>query len=140
MSIDLIPLCTVYGQLLPRMLPDTPQGTRIIFEVVEGRVDGERLRGTAVGSGADWLLLAADGTAQLDVRFTLETHDGALVYVQYNGRSDASQGAGTKPLYVAPRFETGDTRYSWLNVVQAIGKGTFDPNTAEVTYEWYEVQ
>jgi hypothetical protein len=40
--------------------------------------------------------------------------------------------------YAAPRFETGDERYAWLNKVQAIGKGRLDGTT--LTYEWYEVR
>jgi Protein of unknown function (DUF3237) len=74
----------------------------------------------------------------LDVRFSAETDDGALIYVQYNGRTDVSQGPGTAPIYVAPRFETGDERYAWLNRIQAVGKGALDGNT--VTYDWYEIR
>ena len=76
----------------------------------------------------------------VDVRFTLETDDGALVYIQYDGRFDVTGGPGSAPLYVAPRFETGDARYAWLNKIQAVGKGTFDPETNVVLYEWYEVR
>ena len=42
------------------------------------------------------------------------------------------------PLYVAPLFETGDERYTWLNCIQAIGKGELD-GTA-LAYEISEVR
>jgi hypothetical protein len=66
----------------------------------------------------------------------LETHDGALVYIEYLGRVDTKTPGA--PVYNAPRFETGDERYRWLNTVQAVGKGVLDGNT--LTYELYEVR
>mgnify|MGYP000866038425 CR=1 FL=1 len=139
-SIQLEHLCHVRAQLAPVTLEGAPTGTRVIFEVVHGEVEGERVRGTGVGPGADWLLIGPDGTGMLDVRFTLRTHDDALVFVQYNGRTDVRGGAGSAPVYVAPRFETGDERYAWLNGVQAVGKGTFDADTAVVEYDWFEIR
>ena len=63
-----------------------------------------------------------------------ETHDGASVFLQYNGRVDLS--VPNAPIYIAPRFETGDERYRWLNHVQAVGKGTLDDRA--LTYRLYE--
>jgi hypothetical protein len=42
-------------------------------------------------------------------------------------------------IYVAPRFETGDERYTWLNRIQAVGKGTLNQDLS-LDYEWYEVR
>jgi hypothetical protein len=42
------------------------------------------------------------------------------------------------PVYTAPRFETGDERYAWLNRVQAVAKGELDGTT--LTYEVFEVR
>ena len=42
-------------------------------------------------------------------------------------------------VYVAPRFETGDERYAWLNRIQAVGMGTLNEDLS-VDYEWYEVR
>ena len=63
---------------------------------------------------------------------------GALVFAQYNGRSDASKGVGQAPIYTAPRFETGDERYAWLNKVQAAAKGSLADTL--LTYEMYELR
>lgn len=71
------------------------------------------------------------------MRALVETHDGALVFIQYNGRVDVSR-RDAAPVYSAPRFETGDDRYRWLNRVQTVGKGTFDGRT--LRYELYEVR
>jgi hypothetical protein len=72
------------------------------------------------------------------VRITLLTDDGALVYVRYDGRADLSGGAGSAPIYVAPRFETGDERYAWLNRLQAVGKGAVEGSL--IRYAWFEVR
>jgi len=68
----------------------------------------------------------------------VETDDGALIYITYEGRADWSEGPGTKPIYMAPKFETSDERYTWLNAVQAVGKGQLGAGT--VSYEIAEVR
>jgi Protein of unknown function (DUF3237) len=53
--------------------------------------------------------------------------------------TDLSEGLNLPlTLYVAPRFETGDERYMWLNRIQAIGKGIVNEDLS-LDYEWYEV-
>jgi hypothetical protein len=113
----------------------------MIIEVASADVTGDRLAGELLGgAAADWLVLSADGTGTLDVRLTLRTHDGAAVLVQYTGRLDASQGLQfPMTVYAAPRFETGDERYSWLNRIQAIGKGSLNADLS-LDYEWYEAR
>jgi hypothetical protein len=63
-----------------------------------------------------------------------------LIATDVRGRLDGSNGL-QPPLtvYVAPRFETGDKRYAWLNRIQAVGKGTINEDLS-VDYEWYEVR
>jgi hypothetical protein len=75
---------------------------------------------------------------QLDVRATLETDDGALIFIQYNGRCDFSDPSAPGPVYTTPRFETGDARYAWLDKVQAVMKGRSDGRTL-IAYRMYEV-
>src|SRR5512146_2823362 len=117
MTIELVPLCTLHAQLKPPIEVGTgPAGTRLIFEVASAQVQGDRLRGELVGAAAaDWLLIGPEGTGSLDVRVTFRTDDGA------------------------PRFETSDERYVWLNRIQAIGKGTVQEDLS-LDYEWYEVR
>ncbi|MGE0026219.1 MAG: DUF3237 domain-containing protein [Thermoleophilia bacterium] len=143
LDMELVPLGTLWAQLAPPIvLQDTPVGTRIIFEVREATFDGDRLRGRSRGSsGADWGLAGPGGVFGLDVRFVLETDDGALVYVQYTGRCDISKGLESPGhVYSTPRFETGDERYLWLNSLQAVQKGQLDPETLQITYKVYELR
>ena len=142
MAIELVPLCTLRIQLKPPVAAGAgPTGTRLIVELASVQVKGDRLRGEMLGSAAaDWLILGPEGTGTVDVRATLQTDDGAIIFVQYNGRLDASQGLQfPMTAYVAPRFETGDERYAWLNGIQAVGKGILYENLS-LDYEWYEVR
>lgn len=139
MSIELIPLCTadiVLGEQI--FVGAGGAGMRVIAEVDSVTLTGDRMSATLKGhAAADWVTV--NGTiGVVDVRLTLETHDGAIIYVAYGGRIDLTNGLGTSPIYVAPTFETGDERYAWLNVVQAVGKG--DLQGSNLTYEMYEVR
>jgi hypothetical protein len=137
MALNLVPLCTVDVKVSdPVIVGEGPSGVRVIVETLSMVFGGDRLRGQMKGSGADWLTLVGP-VASMDVRATMETHDGALVYVQYTGRSDFSAGPGSTPIYVAPVFETGDERYQWLNFVQAVGVGNLQGE--DLHYDWYEV-
>ena len=120
-----------------------PFGNRAIFDVTGGTFEGPRLRGTILPSGADWLLVGADGFARLDVRATFETHDGAFIYLSYFGvlemnervTTAMSQGAATDygevRFFTAPRFETGDPRYAWLNSMVTVAEGRLSPGAVE---------
>jgi len=142
MAIELVPLCTLRIQLKPPIAAGAgPTGTRLIVELVSAQVKGDRLSGEMLGAAAaDWLILGPEGTGTVDVRATLQTDDGAVIFVQYNGRLDTSQGwQFPMTAYVAPRFETGDERYAWLNRIQAVGKGILYEDLS-LDYEWYEVR
>lgn len=130
--LELVPLCSAVIEVSEAIvLEDTPTGTLMVGEIRDSRFDGERLRARQRGrAAADWLSVAPDGSATVDVRLTLETHDGALVFVEYTGRSHLDSGAA----YVAPRFRTGDPRYRWLNRVQAVAKGFWDGDAMVMRY------
>jgi hypothetical protein len=116
-----------------------PYGDRNIFEIVRGEVTGERIRGTMGTGGADWILAGPDGYGRLDVRGTLQTHDGAFVYVQYYGvieYTDATLAAvagekssdyGDHYFRTTPRLETGDERYAWVNQTVFVADGRVHP-------------
>src|SRR5206468_2652908 len=69
----------------PQLLGATPLGERRIVPILGGEIDGPALRGRILPGGADWQLVSADGTGSLEARYTVETHDGALVYVRNLG-------------------------------------------------------
>jgi cytochrome P450 len=139
-NIELVPLCTATLDIgTPTFIANGPKGTRVVAEITSTVWEGERLRGKQLGAtAADWALISEAGTAAIDVRTTMETDDGAVIFVSYNGRSDYSL-AGAGPVYAAPTFETGDERYAWLNNVQAIAKGRAEGIT-KLVYEVYEVR
>jgi hypothetical protein len=139
MTVELVPLCTFDAKLLPpHDLGKTPAGTRMIFDVDTGRIDGDRFSGKVKGqAAADWLTIGPDNIGTIDVRALVETDDGALVFVQYLGRVDLAD-TGERPLYISPRFETGDDRYRWLNKLVCVGKGKSDGKT--IHYDVYEVR
>ena len=142
MALELVPLCTMRTQLKPPIEVGTgPSGTRLIFEAESVKFDGDRFSGKMQGvASGDWLLIGPEGTATLDIRATFRTHDGAIVFGQYHGRMDASEGLDLpKTIYVTPRFETGDERYAWLNRIQAVGKGVVHEDLT-IDYEWYELR
>lgn len=127
----------------PQLIGQTPLGNRQIFYVRGGSFKGPRLRGDVLPGGGDWALIRADGVLQLDVRATLRTDDGALVYAWYYGVLDASQEVYRRifagedvPVseyyfYTAPMFQTGAPEYQWLNRMLAAGKGKVVPGGVE---------
>ena len=85
-------------------------------------------------SAADWLTVGPDGSyGTLDVRATLKTDDDELIYVEYSGRIDLTNGS----VVSAPLFQTGAEKYDWLNRMQAIGIGQNSPE--QLVYEMYSV-
>ena len=140
---ELVPLGVLwakFGEI--HMVEGAPFGTRVVVDVTDIRFEGDRLKASMKGTAAaDWGSLCPDGTFQLDVRATLESDDGALIFAQYNGRCDFSGGLQAPgPVYNAPRFETGDPRYSWLNKIQAVQKGKVDFAKNEIVYQMYELR
>jgi hypothetical protein len=139
-TLELVPLCSAMLDIGDvTVMEASPLGTLMIGEIVGARFDGERFSARLKGrAAADWLTLGPDGTASVDVRMTLETVDGAAVFVQYMGRTTLVPGA---PAYTTPRFVTADERYRWLNTIQAVGKGFFDPEAGTVSYpQIYELR
>ena len=121
-------------------LLDAPFGGRLIVDVTAARVEGPRLRASLVGTAAaDWVTVSPDGkVGALDVRATLRTDDGALIYSEYRGR--VRFGAdGVHRVYTSPRYETGDPRYAWLNGLQCVGKGVSNAKERWLRYRLYAV-
>jgi hypothetical protein len=70
----------------PLDLGDIHQGHRRIVPLSGGTFSGRELNGTLLpGGSADWQIVLADGTALGDIRYTLQTDRGDLLYVQSRG-------------------------------------------------------
>jgi len=134
-----------------QLIGETPQGDRRIIPVTGGSFSGPQLKGQVLpGGGGDWLLFRKDGAAQLDVRTTLRTDDGAMIYVSYRGvsvippevRQRIMGGQDIDPaLYyfrTTPYFETGSDKYGWLNKIVTVGVGK--RTKSSVVYTIYAIQ
>lgn len=125
-------------------------GRRRVAPVTGGRFEGERLSGTVLPGGADWVINRQDGVMVVDVRLTLKTDDDdALIYLTYQGALRTSAEAMARfnkggllsdaefNLRTIARFETGAPAYLWLNDMIAVGVGK--QTTAGPVYEIFEV-
>jgi len=64
-------------------LGDVASGRRRIVPLVEGTFTGPNFNGSLVpGVSADWQIIQVDGTVIGDIRYTLRTDSGHLLYVQ----------------------------------------------------------
>lgn len=148
--MKLLPLMTYHARLsatLPVGL--SMYGNRLIVEVNGGEFEGPRLKGVIRQSAAaDWLTLTED-YGHLDVRATFETHDGAFIYVEYLGKleltakvqaalaGDDSTEYGEAYFVTAPRMQTGDPRYLWVNNLMCVAQGKLSPG--RVDYQVFQV-
>jgi hypothetical protein len=124
------------------------RGTRCMVPVSSGTIQGPRIKGT-LRFGADWPLIREDNAFIADVRMIIETDDGALIYMEYDGILSLSDEEMKKVLlgefppvswaHTTPRFETGHEKYLWLNKVRAaaIGKLISDKGALYVDYSVY---
>ena len=123
----------------------TPRGSRLIAPLTGGTFAGPKLKGDVLPGGADWLLTRADGIRELDVRLTLRTDDGHLIYMSYRGINTITpeivqrlmRGEPVTPseyyMRITPVFETGAEQYGWLNRLVAVGVGQRLPTAVRQT-------
>lgn len=112
-----------------------PHGRRRIINILGGAFSGPRLSGRVLPGGADWQVVRGDGIVEVAARYTLETEDGALIYISNWGlrhgppeviaRLAAGEpvAAGEYYFRTTPVFETGAEKYAWLNGVIAVAAG-----------------
>jgi hypothetical protein len=121
-------------------LGETPYGRRRIAAVKGGTFEGEEIKGTVLPTpGGDWMLLRRDGILMLNVRLTLKTHDGHLIYMHYEGMRHGpawviealNKGEKVEPsqyyFRTTPRFETSSEKYRFLNRIVCVATGRREP-------------
>ena len=112
----------------PLDLGDSTRGHRRIVPLAGGTFTGPEISGTLVpGASADWQTVLADGTALGDIRYTLQTDAGELLYVQSRGVRHGSAeviarlargedvDASEYTFRTSTQIETAAPRLDWLN-------------------------
>ena len=141
-------LMTLYGDIKQQT---GNNGVRIV-NVLDGWVDGPRIKGKVLPPSGDWLRTLASGVTRLDVRLVLQTDDNQVVYVSYNGIQQCPKENVDKLVngellkaddcyfITAPTFETSSERYNWLNSVQAVGKMVEVQRGSHVRYDIFMIK
>src|SRR5689334_9198911 len=114
------------GQALE--LGETSHGHRRIVPLSGGTFTGPELHGQLIpGASADWQTILPNGTALGDIRYTLQTDAGELLYVQSRGVRHGSpevlarlaRGEDVDPtsytFRTSTRIETAALELDWLN-------------------------
>jgi hypothetical protein len=135
----------------PLDLGVTPRGHRRIVPLTGGTFGGPDLRGDLVpGASADWQIVLPDGTAVGDIRYTLRTNAGDLLYVQSQSVRHGSaevldrlaRGEDVDPaeytFRTSTQIEAAADHLDWLNKGVFTSVGARSPGG--VIYETYLVQ
>jgi hypothetical protein len=134
----------------PLDLGDIVPGRRRIVPLVDGTFTGPQINGTLLpGVSADWQIIQPDGTALGDIRYTLQTDGGDLLYVQSRGVRHGSPevlarlgrgedvDASEYTFRTSTQIETAAADLDWLNKGVFISVAGRQP--AGVIYETYLV-
>jgi Protein of unknown function (DUF3237) len=135
----------------PLDLGETPQGHRRIVALTGGRAEGPDLNAELLAAGcADWQILRPTGSSVADIRYTLKTDRGALLYVRSHGvrhgkpevLARLAAGEDVDPSEYTFRttvtIETSAPELAWLNDGVFIAVGARQPNG--VSYDVYVVE
>ena len=145
------PIFTIHAELEPIMnLGHTPYGERRVIGIAGGSVSGAKLNGRVLPGGSDWQIIRADGAADIQARYTIESDTGARILVYSAGlrhgppevMAQLAKGDNVDPsLYyfrTVLRFETADPSVDWLNRILGLARGQREARA--VRLDVYEVE
>jgi hypothetical protein len=101
-------------------------GVRRIIPIIGGEVKGEGINGKVCAFGADFQIIRPNELIELEAKYTFETDDGAVVYIENRGlrfgpvellqKLKRGEPVDPKLIYfrTVPKFETGAAKYRWL--------------------------
>lgn len=133
----------------PQELGITTYGKRRIIPINGGHFEGSNIKGTVAPGGADWQTVRTDGTADLEAKYTLQTDDGVLIYIQNRGIRTGSpevlarlaKGENVDPseyyMRTSATFEVADGKYDWLKKAIFVSTGMRKANS--VILRFYKV-
>ena len=122
----------------PQIIGATGKGSRLVYVAKGGTIEGPNLKGTVLPGPVDWLIQRDDDVAELDVRASIRTDDGALIYTHYKGLSHNKTEDGSRYFIITPRFETSAEKYAWMNNIVAVGLGS-NPGPNKVAYDVFKI-
>jgi hypothetical protein len=124
-------------------------GRRRAVPIVGGRVEGPQLAGEVLAGGADWQIVAPDGSVAIEARYTVRASDGGLILVHSRGmrngpaaalaRLAAGEAVDPDQYYfrTVVTLETEAPAHAWVNRRLFIAVAARDPNA--VLIDLYEV-
>ena len=132
--------------------PPSLEGNRILAMINGGDVQG-KISGKVLPVGGEFGHFIAPDTYRIDVRAAIQTGDGAIIYITYNGYMHAApdklkmlfspQGSTIDPAdyywRTNPLFETAAPQYAWINATVGVGVGSYTPD-GKVQYRIYAVK
>lgn len=130
----------------PMELGQVPRGRRRIIPIIGGTFEGSGIKGRVLNNGADWQIVRADGFAELDTRYALQTDAGQIIYVQNKGMRHAApeilkrlnSGESVDPNLVyfrtVPEFETSAPDLQWLTRSVFVGTGERHPSHVVIRF------
>ena len=134
----------------PLVIGDSAHGLRRVVPITGGTFEGPRLKGRVVPGGADWQVVRPDGVLAIEAKYTLQTHDGALIMVTNRGMRHGpkdvidklASGVAVDPrqyyFRTSAEFEApSDGAYGWLN--RAVFLGVAERNAGAAIIRFHEV-
>ncbi|HYB48477.1 MAG TPA: DUF3237 family protein [Streptosporangiaceae bacterium] len=113
-----------------------PPGARYDL-ALEGRIAGQRLRGTV--NGVDYIHIRPDGRAQLHIHAEITTEDDKKIALYADGVVSFRAGSSVGDLRENVTLTTSEPAYAWVNPFQIWALGTVDMATGDVDIAGYAV-
>jgi Protein of unknown function (DUF3237) len=124
-------------------------GRRRVVLIAGGWVEGPHLQGEILPGGADWQLVAPDGSVAVEARYTLRASDGGLILVHARGvrngdpavlaRLAAGEEVDPNEYYfrTSVTLETEAPAHAWVNGRLFFGVAVREPSA--VLIDLYEI-
>lgn len=113
-----------------------PDGNRHrMIPILGGTVEGPAISGIVLPGGADWQRIRPDGVAEIEARYQIQAHDGAVITVVNEGfrhgpadvmrRLAAGEPVDPAAYYfrTAPRFHAPEGNYAWMSRTIFVASG-----------------
>lgn len=133
------------------MAGNMAEGRHMVIPILEGRFEGDRVKGDVIHAGADWnyMKFGIPMVSHVSTRYVLHTDDGAYISLFTDGYMNMGIPGMIAMLKNKPdplktyfkqhlHYHTGDERYTWMNreLFMAIISPTPEQN---ICYDAYQV-